>query len=277
MLDDAGLEALQRAEAIMLGQHVVDDLFFQQDSATGRYYDLEFGRGWIGPRCPTASIEKLEKDELYRAWLGNALFERVANVLVDGEVAIYRACLMTKAASGGTELLWHQDGGRFWGVDRAPTLQIWYRARRHAARIGLRRGLAREPSGGPGHARRRQRGPGADGLVDADSRAVALPARAGEALLLHNHVWHRSGRNTTGRPRRAFTVCYMSAATKRLCTEACAAPVFPAVFLALRQPAFQLPQLRALTQPVHGRHDGQPEQRACRQCRAEPHQREQRD
>ena len=47
-----------------------------------------------------------------------SLFERVARSLIEGEVAIYRACLMTKAKEGGTELLWHQDGGRFWGIDR---------------------------------------------------------------------------------------------------------------------------------------------------------------
>ena len=44
--------------------------------------------------------------------------------------------------------------------------------------------------------------------------AVALPARAGDVLLLHNHVWHRSAPNRTGSARRALSVCYMSAATK---------------------------------------------------------------
>jgi len=38
-----------------------------------------------------------------------------------------------------------------------------------------------------------------------------VPARAGEALLLHNYLWHKSGLNTTAEPRRAFTVCFMSA------------------------------------------------------------------
>ena len=33
-------------------------------------------------------------------------------------------------------------------------------------------------------------------------------------LLIHNHVWHRSGVNATGKARRAVSVCYMSAATK---------------------------------------------------------------
>jgi hypothetical protein len=33
-------------------------------------------------------------------------------------------------------------------------------------------------------------------------------------LLIHNHVWHRSGRTATGKPRRALSVCYMEGATR---------------------------------------------------------------
>ena len=49
---------------------------------------------------------------------------------------------------------------------------------------------------------------------DAEARATKLPVSAGEALLIHNQVWHRSKRATNGRPRRALTVCYMSAETR---------------------------------------------------------------
>ncbi len=48
----------------------------------------------------------------------------------------------------------------------------------------------------------------------ADARSLALPARAGEAILIHNYLWHCSRRNTTERPRRAFTVTYMPASTQ---------------------------------------------------------------
>jgi ectoine hydroxylase-related dioxygenase (phytanoyl-CoA dioxygenase family) len=48
----------------------------------------------------------------------------------------------------------------------------------------------------------------------ADERASPIPARAGEALLIHNHLWHRSGRNTTGQTRRAFTVAYLDGRTR---------------------------------------------------------------
>jgi phytanoyl-CoA hydroxylase len=48
-------------------------------------------------------------------------------------------------------------------------------------------------------------------------------------LLIHNHLWHRSGRNTTGLPRRAFTVAYMDART-RCVRKKRAARSFMAVF-----------------------------------------------
>jgi len=57
---------------------------------------------------------------------------------------------------------------------------------------------------------------------NADKRVTLLPARAGEVLLIHNYLWHRSGLNTTGLARRAFTVSYISAATR--CTRRRRAP-----------------------------------------------------
>ena len=45
--------------------------------------------------------------------------------------------------------------------------------------------------------------------------SLFLEASVGEALLLHNYLLNRSGVNTIDRPRRAFSVVYMDAATRR--------------------------------------------------------------
>jgi phytanoyl-CoA hydroxylase len=203
-----------RADDIMLGRVVYEGMFFQADSTTGRYEDLAFGRGWEGPSLSYRKIEKLEVDPLFRAWLNGELFERVARAVIGPEVALYRATLFTKSARGGTDLPWHQDGGDFWGLDRDPELQIWTALDDVPIESGCvevvdgshRAGLA-TPLGGTIPLRV---------LLEArpEDRALAVPARAGEVLLIHNHVWHRSGRNTTGRPRRAFTVAYMDARTR---------------------------------------------------------------
>ena len=208
--DDCLAALRERADRIMLGEIVHEGLFFQHDAQTGRYGDLPRGIGWQGPSLRYRKIEKLERDPLFRALLENPLFGRVARARIDGGVALYRAVLFTKPAEGGTELPWHQDGGSFWGLSRDPSLQIWTALDDAPEESGCVQvipgshtdGLA-TPLGGviPDDVAERHQ---------AASRAVPLPARAGECLLIHNHLWHRSGTNRTGKPRRAFTVCLMS-------------------------------------------------------------------
>ena len=109
---------------------------------------------------------------------------------------------------------WHQDAGVFWGLDRDPCLQIWTALDDVPVLSGAvevvdgshARGLASRLGGVvPGNVLAK---------YEAESLAMALPAKAGEALLIHNYLWHRSGMNRTGRPRRAFTVCYLDARTQ---------------------------------------------------------------
>jgi len=203
-----------RADDIMLGRVAYEGMFFQADSATGRYEDLSFGRGWVGPGLGYRKLEKLELDPLFRAWLGNPVFQSVARAVIGAKVALYRATLFTKSAEGGTDLPWHQDGGDFWGLDRHPELQIWTALDDVPPESGClevvdashREGLA-TPLGGTIPLRVLI-------AVRPEEHALAVPARAGEVLLIHNHLWHRSGRNLTGHPRRAFTAAYMDARTR---------------------------------------------------------------
>jgi phytanoyl-CoA hydroxylase len=217
VLSDEAVAALgARVDDLMNARVRYEGLFFQRDSATGRYEDLVFAKGWQGPSLDYRKIEKLELDPLFRDWMQNALFERIARALVAGPISLYRAVLFTKSASGGTALPWHQDGGKFWGVDPAPTLQIWTALDDCPVAAGClevipashHAGLV-TPEGGVIGAR-------ALDAVDGAGRSISVPARAGEALLIHNHLWHRSGVNRTGRRRSAVSFCYMSAATRCL-------------------------------------------------------------
>lgn len=217
VFDKATLSLLrERADDLMLGRVAYDGLFFQHDSATHRYEDLSYRQGFIGPSLSYRKLEKLEKDERFRALIENALFARIARTLIGPELVIYRATLFNKAATGSSPIPWHQDGGSYWGLDRDPELQIWTAlddvpeeagcvevlSKSHAA------GLA-TPLGGviPDDVLAR---------VLPNSEPLRLPARAGEVLLIHNYLWHRSGPNESGRVRRAVTVCYMDAATRCL-------------------------------------------------------------
>jgi phytanoyl-CoA hydroxylase len=219
--DEGALEALrQRADDIMLGKVTYPGLFFQIDSPTGAYDDLTYGKGYEGPSLDYRKVEKLEKDPLYRAWLENPLFGKIARAVI-GEhgIAIYRAVLFAKGARGGSHLPWHQDAGVFWGLDRDPCLQIWTAL----DDVPVESGPVEVVSGS--HSRglaTRLGGVVPDNLVqqyDAERAAMPLAAQAGEVILIHNHLWHRSGKNHTGRPRRAFTVCYIDARTRCLRTR----------------------------------------------------------
>lgn len=223
VLTEEGAEALaRRVNELMLGEVVYDGLFFQKDSPTGSYDDLQFNKGWQGPSLEYRKVEKLERDPLYRAWIENALFERIARAWIGDSVSLYRAVVFNKAESGGTNLPFHQDGGRFWGIDREPTLQVWTALDDVPIESGCvevvpgthKDGLVTVYGGNVAEDTWR--------AADADERAQPLPARAGEVLLIHNHVWHRSRPNRSGRQRRAVTVCYLDGATR--CTRKKRAP-----------------------------------------------------
>lgn len=217
VLGPEGLAALrERAEDLMLGRVTYPGLFFQLDAETGRYEDAPIGLGWQGPSLAYRKLEKLEKDERFLAWLRNPLFERIARAQIDGPVVLYRAILFNKGIPGGSDIPWHQDGGKLWGLSQDPTLQIWTGLDDAPADGGCievlpgsHRGGLVTPLGGVVP-------PDRVAAAGADARAVPVPTEAGEALLIHNQVWHRSGRSRTGRRRLGFSVCLMTGATRCL-------------------------------------------------------------
>jgi ectoine hydroxylase-related dioxygenase (phytanoyl-CoA dioxygenase family) len=120
---------------------------------------------------------------------------------------------MNKPAKRGTHLTWHQDVFR--DLDGNPTVTIWMAMDRATTENGCVKII-------PGSHR---------SLLDPESRKAFLPdekvepylkqsgfltleAGAGEGFLLHNWMIHGSEINKTDHPRRAFSVCFMDAATK---------------------------------------------------------------
>ena len=60
-----------------------------------------------------------------------------------------------------------------------------------------------------------------------DEKRLYLEMEKGEVVLLHNWTLHRSETNGTNRPRRAFSVCYIDAATRQKTTGHAFPRVFP--------------------------------------------------
>ena len=117
---EAAAQMTQRAEALMAGTIRYPNMFFQHDAPGAQYENLKFNAGWVGPSDAYRKLERLELDPLFRAWIENPLFERLAHLVLGPRIALYRSVLWNKAASGGMAVPWHQDDGRFWGLNQAP-------------------------------------------------------------------------------------------------------------------------------------------------------------
>lgn len=222
----------ERARALMAGELGPKRWFFQHDSPTGSYRDLVYGAGFVGPSQAYRKVEGLERDAWFRAWIEHPVLEPLVRGAVPdaqrGPVALARAVLWNKAAGGGTELPWHQDGGRFWGLDRQPELQLWTALDDASVEAGC---VELVPGTHQGGLATPEGGTIPDELTASRVRElVHVPARRGDVVLLHNLVWHRSGVNRTSSPRRALSVCYMSAATR--CTRKRDPRRFPLLFAA---------------------------------------------
>lgn len=216
ILSEDELRALQRRiDDIMLGRVVYEGMFFQLDSETGRYGDLA-GGGYAGPTLNYRKIQDLERDPLFLAFMQAPLFREITRRLVGENVSCFRAMFMNKPARRGTVLPYHQDGGSQWGLDRERFVTVWTaldpatRANgcvqivpgSHKLGLLSERGHTITPEQEAEHAK--------------EEDSLFLEAEPGESILLHNYVLHRSGINPSGQSRRAFSVVYMDAATRRV-------------------------------------------------------------
>jgi hypothetical protein len=210
------MEALrQRIDDLMLGRLPNDGIYFQLDSETGDYGGLKFGDGsWAGPTLNYRKIEKLERDPLFLEYLQHPRFREITEAVYGPDVSLYRAMFMNKPAGRGTVLPYHQDGGTQWRLTHDPVMTVWTALDDATIAKGCmqvipgshRLGLLSEH----GHTIT----PEQEAQYARDEDSVYLEAEAGEAILLHNLLLHRSGVNREESPRRAFSVCYMDAATR---------------------------------------------------------------
>ncbi len=230
LLDPAELEALQsRIDEIMLGTAEIayDKMMMQLDRIPGETdAPGPQSKGHKRATLRYRKIEQLELDPLFAAYMRHPLVEQICRRVygADSSVASFRAMFMNKPAREGTHLVWHQD--RWTALDRDPLITIWTAldpATKANGCVQIIPGLHRKlinPSDGSGFLTPEQT---ADLLRDHEP--IHLELDAGEAVLLHNHLPHSSDVNQTDTPRRAFSVCYMDAAT-----QANNGATFPVIF-----------------------------------------------
>ncbi len=217
-LDETDLTQLQvRIDEIMMGTAPVDydRLLMQLDSIPG----VSDGPGPQSKGHKLASlsyrkIQDLEYDPYFLSFMQKQLFAHICERAygMGKRIASYRAMFMNKPAHEGTTLVWHQD--RWTSLDRDPLITIWTALDPATVDNGCvwitpsRHRSLINPDHNSGFLTEEQ----AEQLV-ARTEPVPLEVEAGESVLLHNHLPHSSGINRTDTARRAFSVCYMDAAT----------------------------------------------------------------
>lgn len=178
--------------------------------------------GWKGD-APYRKVQNLELDDAFGRVVRSAGAEAVCRRVYGAGVPVstFRAMYFAKPPeTGGTALPWHQD--RWSDLTADPLVTVWTAIDDATVANGAVRvvpGSHREllnpahPSGWLSEAQAEEL---EAEIAAGTKRAVHLEVEAGESVLLHNWLLHCSGRNSTPSPRRAFSVTYMPASTKKV-------------------------------------------------------------
>jgi phytanoyl-CoA hydroxylase len=230
VVPDAQIETLRaRMDEIMLGTAPLDydRMLMQLDPSSGQPAErTRQTKGHKGATLEYRKIQDLEFDPLFLEYIQHPLFRSIC-ARVYGEdmtIACYRAMFMNKPAGKGSYLNWHQD--RWTDLDRDPRVTIWTALDPSTVESGCvhvipgsHKGLI-NPESGAGFL--------AQEHIDkhvAEAEPVPLELQTGEVALLHNWLLHSSSTNHAAHARRAFSTCYLDAAT-----HSKAGHVFPVVF-----------------------------------------------
>ena len=212
------IESLRkRIDHIMLGSASVDfdRIMMQLDVVEGQDRPGPQTRGHKGATLNYRKIQDLELDPLFLEYLQHPLFRDICGRAYGRTtcVACFRAMFMNKPAGKGHHLQWHQD--RWTDLDRDPLITIWTAldpATRENGCVKIIPGSHRwgliNPDSGSGFLS----GDQIEDIAEKSDHAL-LELGLGEVVLLHNWLLHSSDTNHTDIPRRAFSVCYMEAAT----------------------------------------------------------------
>lgn len=217
-----------RMDDIMTGRVRYDNMRFQ-------FYDSSIGglRRTVGNECNFLDfrrIDDLEQDPVFLSYIQHPLYREISRRYIGEDVSVFRSMFMNKPAGHGTteqgtDLQWHQDVGEGWGIDCDPFVTVWIALDDAAVANGCMQIVRGSHKNGVVNKRHF---PTAEeqALHIHNEDILDLEAAAGEAILLHNLLLHRSGVNPSPNRRRAFSVTYMDAQTRTLDTGM----TFPVVF-----------------------------------------------
>ena len=219
------LHALQqRIDDIMLGRVRYENMrlqLFEEDGKTRRTMGNEVAT------LAYRRIDDLEQDPLFLAYIQHPLFHQIARRYIGEQVSVFRSMFMNKPPGLSQSLGWHQDVGFGWGIDHNPIVTLWTALDDATVATGCMQIVPGSNNHGIINERHWLK-PEQEAEYAPAAAITELAAEAGEAILLHNFLLHRSGTNSTSSARRAFSVTYMDAETRTFDTGQTFSVVFGA-------------------------------------------------
>ncbi|HUC60490.1 MAG TPA: phytanoyl-CoA dioxygenase family protein [Alphaproteobacteria bacterium] len=204
-------ELSRRIDDLMDGRIARPGMFFQRDSGTGDYDGVQWDTTrFSGPSRDYRKIKGFEYDPLFLALFQCATIRSLSEALIGPAVSSMRAMLFNKPARIAGELPFHQDVSAKWPMSASPSLTLWIALDDATVESGCMEfavGSHKHGRIGDGH------------LLKAEDEARYAPAdrrrmielEAGDAVVFHCALLHRSGPNKTDNSRRAMTLCLMDA------------------------------------------------------------------
>ena len=211
-------ELRTRIDEIMMGTAPIDfdRLMMQLDANTEDYSKVKGGgMGHQRASLNYRKIQGLEFDPIFLAFMQKPVFREVAAYVYGAhtDTTCFRAMFMNKPAEMGSFLPWHQDAGGSFHIDRDPLVTIWTALDDATVENGCMQivpgshtlGILSEQGFKITEEQERE--------ICPEEKIVDVEVKAGDAVVLHNWLLHRSGVNQTSDARRAFSVCYLDART----------------------------------------------------------------
>ena len=221
------IEALcQRIDDIMLGQIRYDNMLMQLCPSAGKPDLSKKTREFKEASLKYRKIQDLEQDPLFLNYIQTPLFRDITQKVLGENVSIFRAMFFNKPAEQGVTINWHQDGAGGWNLSIPPKITIWTALDPTYISNGCLQII-------PGSHKTMipEKGdllsPEEIEVHAPDEKRLYLEMEMGEVVLLHNWTLHRSEVNMTNQPRRAFSVCYIDAATRQKSNDHRFPQIFP--------------------------------------------------
>lgn len=224
--DDRIRSLCQRIDDIMLGKIRYDHMLMQLCPSAGQPELSLQTRAFKGSSLKYRKIEDLDQDPLFLDYMQHALFRNITRKLIGEQISVFRSMFFNKPAEQGITINWHQDGADGWGLDIRPKITVWSALDTTCVANGCLQIIPGSHKGIiPEHGD--DLSPEEILLHAPDEKRLFLELESGEVVLLDNMTLHRSEVNTTNRPRRAFSVCYIDAATQHVASGSTFPIIFP--------------------------------------------------